>query len=359
MVISTSCSRASRSSRSTSSGLAKRASATVVDSPSAASSSAAFRHSPSRVPKDKQRHLVALAHDAALADLERLAFRRHRHAEAFAARIAQRRRPVVDRDRGRHHVHQLGLVGRRHQHEAGQAAEIGDVEGAGMGRAVGADQAGAVDGEAHRQALDRDVVHHLVVGALQEGRIDRGERLEAFGRQAGREGHRVLLGDADVEAAVGEFLGEQVEPGAGRHRRGDGDDLVVLARLLDQALGEDLGVVRRAALGLGLRAGGDVELDHAVIFVGGGFRRRVALALLRDDVDQDRPDLGVAHVAQHRQQVVEIVAVDRADIVEAEFLEQRAAGDEVRACSTARVMARSQLFGRCLVSCLPTSRSLR
>jgi hypothetical protein len=42
-----------------------------------------------------------------------------------------------------------------------------------MGRAVGADQPGAVDREAHRQLLDRDVVHDLVVGALQEGRIDR------------------------------------------------------------------------------------------------------------------------------------------------------------------------------------------
>ena len=41
-----------------------------------------------------------------------------------------------------------------------------------MGRAVGADQPGAVDREAHRQALDRDVVDDLVVAALQEGRID-------------------------------------------------------------------------------------------------------------------------------------------------------------------------------------------
>ena len=132
-------------------------------------------------------------------------------------------------------MHELGLVGRRHDHEARQAAEIGDVEGAGMGRAVGADEAGAVDGEAHRQVLDRDVVHDLVVGALQEGRVDGGERLEALGGEAGGEGHGVLLGDADVEAAVGKFLGEQVEAGARRHRRGDGDDLVVLPRLLDQA----------------------------------------------------------------------------------------------------------------------------
>ena len=91
-------------------------------------------------------------------------------------------------------------------------------------------------------------MHDLVVGALQEGRVDRAERLVAFGREAGREGHGVLLGDADVEGAVRELLAEQVEPGAGRHRGGDGDDLVVLPRLLDQALGEHLGVGRRVGL---------------------------------------------------------------------------------------------------------------
>ncbi len=268
-----------------------------------------------------------LAYDAALADLQRLAFRRHRHAQTFAARIAQRRGPVVDRYLGRHHVHEFGLIGRRHQHEAGQAAKEGDIEGAGVGRPVGADQAGAIDSEAHRQPLNGDVVHHLVIGALQEGRIDRHKRLEALRRQSAGESHRVLLGDADVEEALREFLGEQIEPGARRHRRGDGEDMIVLARFLDQALGEDLGVLRRAALRLGLRAGGDVELDHTMIFVRGSFRGRVAFALLRDHVHQDRPDLGIADVAQHRQQVIEIVAVDRPDIIKAEFFEQRATGD--------------------------------
>jgi hypothetical protein len=44
----------------------------------------------------------------------------------------------------------------------------------------------------------------------------------------------VLLGDADVERAFREHVGEQVKPGAGGHRRRNGDDLVVLARLLNQ-----------------------------------------------------------------------------------------------------------------------------
>ena len=108
------------------------------------------------------------------------------------------------------------LVRRRHHHEARQAGEERRVEGAGVGRPVGADEARPVDGEAHRQALDRHVVHDLVVGALQEGRIDRRERLVAFGRQPRRERHRVLLGDADVERPLGKALGEEVEARARR-----------------------------------------------------------------------------------------------------------------------------------------------
>jgi hypothetical protein len=65
-----------------------------------------------------------------------------------------------------------------------------------------------------------------------------------------------------------------------------------------------------------------------MVLVGGFFRRLVAFALLRHDVDQERTVASVAHVLEHRQQVIDIVAVDRADIEEAELIEQRAAGDE-------------------------------
>jgi hypothetical protein len=62
-------------------------------------------------------------------------------------------------------------------------------------------------------------VDDLVVPALQERRVDRAEGHQALGRQAGREGHRVLLGDADVERAVREPLLEPVEARAAPHRR--------------------------------------------------------------------------------------------------------------------------------------------
>ena len=38
-----------------------------------------------------------------------------------------------------------------------------------MGRAIGADKAGAIDRKADRKVLDRHIVHDLVVGPLQEG----------------------------------------------------------------------------------------------------------------------------------------------------------------------------------------------
>ena len=72
---------------------------------------------------------------------------------------------------------QFGLVGGGHDDEIRQADKIGHIEGAGMRRPVGADKAGPVDGKAHGQVLDRDIMHDLIVGALQEGRIDRANGL--------------------------------------------------------------------------------------------------------------------------------------------------------------------------------------
>ena len=193
----------------------------------------------------EQRDGVAFTQDAAAADLERLALGRHLDAETLAARITERARTVVDRGRGRDHMHELGLVAGRHDDEVRQAAEIGDVERAGMRRAVGADEAGAIDRKPHRQILDRDVMHDLVVGALQEGGVDRRERLAAFGGKAGCERHRMLFGDADIEGAIRKRLAENIEAGARRHRRRDGDDALVLRRFLHQAFAEHLGVGRR------------------------------------------------------------------------------------------------------------------
>src|SRR5262249_48080801 len=152
-----------------------------------------------------------------------------------AARVAEGRWPVIDGDGGRNHMDELGLIGGGHDDETRQAAEIGYVEGAGLRGAVGSYQAGAVYGETDGQGLDSHVVNDLVVGALQEGRVDGAERLEALDRQAGGEGHGMLFGDADVEGTVGIGLRENVDASAGGHRRGHRNNAVVFACLLHEA----------------------------------------------------------------------------------------------------------------------------
>ena len=85
-----------------------------------------------------------------------------------------------------------------------------------MRRPVRPHEARAVDGEDHRQALQTDVVHDLVVGPLEERRVDGDHRALARGRQTGGETYRMRLGYAHIEEALRKRLLEQVEPGARR-----------------------------------------------------------------------------------------------------------------------------------------------
>ena len=62
-----------------------------------------------------------------------------------------------------------GLVARGHLHHVRQATQVGDVERAVVGGAVLAHQSGPVHREHHVQVLEADVVHDLVVAALEEG----------------------------------------------------------------------------------------------------------------------------------------------------------------------------------------------
>jgi hypothetical protein len=72
--------------------------------------------------------------------------------------------------------------------------------------AVGADQASPVEAEDDVEVLHRDVVDDLVVAALQERGIDRGERLHAVSGEARGEGDRVPLGYPDIEKPLRKLL---------------------------------------------------------------------------------------------------------------------------------------------------------
>ncbi|MCY1552184.1 hypothetical protein D9M68_885660 [compost metagenome] len=65
-----------------------------------------------------------------------------------------------------------------------------------------------------------------------------------------------------------------------------------------------------------------------MILVGGILGRAIALALLGHDVNENGAGAGIADIVEYGQKMIEVMPVDRADIIEAEFLEQRAAGEE-------------------------------
>ena len=146
---------------------------------------------------------------------------------------------------GGDHVHKLGLISGGHHHHAGQVRQKRHVKGPGMGRPIRADKPGTVDGKAHGKALDRHVMHHLIIAALQEGGIDRAKGLHPPSGKARAEGDGVLFGDANIEEAFGKTVGKEVQPGAIRHSSRHGNDPVVARRLGHQRLRKDLGIGRR------------------------------------------------------------------------------------------------------------------
>ncbi len=279
------------------------------------------------------------------------------HAGAGAAREAEGAGAGVAQ-RGVEHVPQLGLVGGGHHHQVGDAAQVGEVERALVRLAVGAHQPAAVEREGDRQLLQRHVVDDLVVGPLQEGRVDGHHRPHPLAGQAGREGHGVLLGDADVVGPVREGRLALDQAGPLQHGGGDGHHLVVGLHLLDERLGEEVGV------GLGGRllhrlAGGHVEEGEAVAARGRvRLGRVVALALLGDDVEEDRiaePGQLLEGLHQRRH----VVAVGRADVVEAQPLEhhprrhQRLGGDDAVADGVDGLVPLGQLLEELLHALAP------
>ena len=66
-----------------------------------------------------------------------------------------------------------------------------------MRRSVLPDDTRPIQDEEHVQLLKRDVMNDLVVGALQERRVDGDDGFESLRGQSGREGDRVGFGDPD------------------------------------------------------------------------------------------------------------------------------------------------------------------
>ena len=88
-----------------------------------------------------------------------------------------------------------------------------------MRPSVGTHQARAIDRKEHRQILDSNIVHDLIVGALCERRIDRHHRVNARTGQPRGKRHCMLLGNGHIAVAFGKSLFEFHQTGAFAHRR--------------------------------------------------------------------------------------------------------------------------------------------
>ena len=282
---------------------------------------------PEHRPEGEQCNAFAAAAALRFADRQCGHSRLHRHARPGASRIAHRTR-LVELEAGVEHLSGLVLVGRRHDDDVRQAAQVGDVVGAGVGGSVTAHHPGAINGEEHRQALDHHVVNDLVVRALQEGRVDCDHRLQSVTRHSRRDGDTVLLGNADIEVALWELCREALHLRSFAHRGCDPHHSLVDSRHVAQPFTEHLRVGR--LVGPGRWSDPDVGIErggYAVIPDRIRLRRRVALAFLGDDVQQ----LGTVErlqVADGGHQCRQIVAVYRPDVVEAELLEQGSRDDQ-------------------------------
>ena len=218
---------------------------------------------------------------------------------------------------------EFGFVRCSHHHHIRQGCQIGDIEAAGVGAAIRTDQSGPVDRKAHRQILDGHVVDNLVIGALEECRIDGAEGAHALRGKAGSKGHPMLFGDPDIKGLFGMGLGKSVDASAGRHGGGNRADTRIAVGELGERFSENILIGRRSAAGpLVLFAGDNIKLGDAVIFVVRFFGKFIAFALFGDDMDQAGPFRSVANIFKDGNQMLEIVAVNRADIIEAQFLEQ-------------------------------------
>ena len=158
-----------------------------------------------------------------------------------------------------------------------------------MGRAVCTDNTCAVNGKQNRQVLQGNVVYQLVVSALQESGINRHDRLDAFACQTAGKSNGVLLGDADVEIAVGELLFKLNQATALAHGRRDGNQTLVRRRLVAQPLTEHLRISRFDHGRLDFqRRHFARQLGDSVIFDRVVFGKFVAVAFFGDDVQQLR-----------------------------------------------------------------------
>ena len=165
--------------------------------------------------KGPHHHLAALEQHFGLAGCHLAAFALvdALDSRCFVAREAHGKGTIVPQAQLEHALHITRIARRRNRHVR-QGAQVRDVEHTVVCGPIRTDQASAVQSQHHRQVLQRHFLEHLVVAALQEGRVDGCDRAQATLRHARGHGDRVLFRDAGVVEARRNARLVGVEPSA-------------------------------------------------------------------------------------------------------------------------------------------------
>ncbi len=130
----------------------------------------------------------------------------------------------------------------------------------------------------------------------------------------------MLLGDAGVEDTIGETLPHRHQPGGGDHRGRDPHQVWPCRRRLGHRPPRDVGQLQ---LVFQLLPGGEVERAHTVELLQFVLDRRlVAVSLLGDHVDDDRPVVAPCG-AEGLLEQGDVVTVDPPGVLEVEGVEDR------------------------------------
>jgi hypothetical protein len=108
---------------------------------------------------------------------------------------------------------QAGGVARRRQADARDDLEDGEVPHAVVAGPV---RSGVTPARSSTnvttRAVEGDIHQHLIERTVHERRVERDHRVQPAEGEPGGAGHRVLLGDADVEDPIGMLLRERADP---------------------------------------------------------------------------------------------------------------------------------------------------
>ena len=128
-------------------------------------------------------------------------------------------------------------------------------------------------------------MNNHVIRALHEGAVNGQKRFQPLGGESTGKECGVLFGDPDIVAARRMPLGEVDQTRASRHRRSDGNDLIIVVGEVRQLRSKKLGVGRRGG-GDGF-AGVQMEFSKSMKLVGLLHSRRVAFSLLCEHMEND------------------------------------------------------------------------